>query len=270
MWQRVEALQDRYVVPPDRLMPAMRAAIAECRARTARHIALPTGERFDLELVTGKPWSGYNWYKGQAHSLIQVNTDLPFRIGRAVDLGCHEGYPGHHALNMLLEQKLARGRGWIEFSVYPLYSPQSFIAEGTANAGIALAFPGDEQEAFERDRLFPLAGLDPAGAARLASLRAAMKQLSAARMTIEREYLDGRIDRARAADLLQRYELVSPARAEQSLKFADTYRSYIINYGLGQAMAEAHVARAGDGQEARWAAFERLISEPTLPADLGR
>ena len=82
---------------------------------------LPPGERFDLAFVTGKSWSGYNYYQGNYHSRIEVNTDLPIRISRAVDLGCHEGYPGHHVLNSLLEQRLERGKGWIEFSVYPLF-----------------------------------------------------------------------------------------------------------------------------------------------------
>ena len=118
------------------------AAIDACRARTREHLALPADERFTVEYVTGKSWSGYNWYQGGATSLIQVNTDLPIYIDRAIDLAAHEGYPGHHVYNALLEEHLVRGRGWIEFSVYALFSPQSLIAEGTANFGIDVAFPG--------------------------------------------------------------------------------------------------------------------------------
>ena len=110
--------------------------------------------------MTDKSWSGYNWYQGNYRSLIQINTDLPIYIDRAIDLACHEGYPGHHVYNVLLEQQLVRGRGWQEFTVYPLFSPQSLIAEGTANYGIEVAFPDDERRAFERDVLFPAAGLD--------------------------------------------------------------------------------------------------------------
>ena len=88
-----------------------------------------------------KSWSGYNWYQGNYRSLIQVNTDLPIYVDRAIDLACHEGYPGHHVYNVLLEKNLVRDRGWVEFSVYPLFSPQSLIAEGTANYGIDVAFP---------------------------------------------------------------------------------------------------------------------------------
>ena len=132
LWQRVDTYRNRFVIPAGRLNAVMHAAIAECRRRTVAHIPLPADEKFTLELVTGKPWSGYNYYKGNDTSLIQVNTDLPVLIDRAVDLGCHEGYPGHHVYNMLLEQRLARARGWIEFMVYPLYGPQSLIAEGSA------------------------------------------------------------------------------------------------------------------------------------------
>jgi hypothetical protein len=270
LWQRVDAFQNRYVVPTDRLEPVMRAAIAECRARTLAHIKLPTQEQFDLEFVKGKSWSGYNWYKGNAHSLIQVNTDLPIRIDRAIDLGCHEGYPGHHALNMLLEQKLALQKGWIEATVYPLYSPQSFIAEGSANAGIDLAFPGAAKAQFEAAKLYPLAGLDPASAAPYDRLLIALHKLAGARMTIAAIYLDGKVDRAKALALVQSYQLISPKRAEQSLSFTEQYRSYVINYGLGQDMVAASLNRAGKSADARWARMGHIISEPTTPADLAR
>jgi hypothetical protein len=189
-------------------------------------------------------------------------------MSRAVDLGCHEGYPGHHVLNLLLEQRLSRERGWIEFSVYPLYSPQSLIAEGSANYGIALAFDPAERLAFERDVLYPLAGLDPALATRDAELRHARARLSGARLTIARDYLDGRIDRANAVALTQQYQLLSPERAEQQIGFTDTYRSYVINYGLGQDLVQAFIEAAGPGSEPRWAAMEWLLSGPTLPPDL--
>lgn len=267
---RADAFQARYVIPADRLEPVMHAAIAACKARTAAHIALPPGERFDMEFVTDKPWSGYNWYKGGAHSLIQINTSLPVYISRALDLGCHEGYPGHHVLNALLEEKLTKAKGWVEFSVYPLFSPQSLIAEGSANYGIALAFPGPEKVRFEREQLYPLAGLDPATAEAYDAFTRAKAALSGAEYTIADDYLAGRIDRAQAVALLRKYGLMTQARAEQRMKFVDTYRSYVINYGLGQDMVREHVERAGPSPDARWARMEAVISQPTTPADLAK
>ena len=159
--ERLEAFRRDFVIPKERLDTVFQAAITEARRRTREHVKLPAEESFVVEFVTDQPWSGYNWYQGGSHSLIQVNTDLPITIDRAVDLAAHEGYPGHHVYNVLLEDHLVRERGWLEFSVYPLFSPQSLIAEGSANFGIEVAFPGDERLAFERDVLFPLAGLDP-------------------------------------------------------------------------------------------------------------
>jgi hypothetical protein len=265
---RVEAFQNRFIVPADRLEQVMRAAIDECRRRTLAHIALPEEENFTLEFVTDRSWSGYNWYQGGYRSLIQVNTDLPIRLSRAVDLGCHEGYPGHHAFNVLLERELSRGRGWVEYQVYPLYSPQSFIAEGSANYGIELAFPGDERLAFETRTLYPLAGLPTDRAADYIALQEALQALSGARFTIARDYLEGRISREQAVALTERYQLVSEQRAAQSLAFTDQYRAYVINYGLGRDMVARHVEAAGPDPAARWAAMRRILSEPTLPSDL--
>ncbi len=262
---RVDAFQDRFIVPAARVDAVMRAAIAECRRQTLLHIPLPAEEAFTLEFVTGRSWSGYNWYQGNYRSLIQVNTDLPVRLSRAVDLGCHEGYPGHHAYNVLLERELARGRGWVEFTVYPLYSPQSFIAEGSANYGIELAFPGAERLNFETRVLYPLAGLSAERAADYLALQEAVRHLAGARFTIARDLLEGRITRAEAVELTRRYQLVSAARAEQLVAFTEHYRAYVINYGLGLDMVRSYV-ESMPGRH--WTTMAEILSGPTLPSDL--
>ncbi len=268
---RVEAFRQKFVIPRDRLDPVFKAAIDECRRRTLRHVALPPEESFEVGYVTGKSWSGYNWYKGGFHSLIQVNTDLPIFIDRAIDLACHEGYPGHHVYNTLLEKHLVRDRGWVEFTVYPLFSPQSLIAEGTANFGIDVAFPGAERTAFERERLYPLAGIDPATAARYAEVQKLLQGLSYAGNEAARGYLDGKISRQDAEAWLVRYALMAPDRAAQRIRFIDQYRSYVINYNLGQDLVRRYIEAHGgtaDQPEARWREFTKLISSPRLPSGL--
>jgi hypothetical protein len=268
LWQRIDEFNSRFDIPAGKLEPVMDAAIAECRRRTLAHFALPEGERFDLALVTDKPWSGYNWYQGGYHSKIEINTDLPVRLDRPIDLGCHEGYPGHHVYNALIEQDLVEKRGWLEFTVYPLYSPQSLIAEGSANYGIELAFPGDEALAFARTVLAPLAGLPDRDIDRFLELDELTGRLIAARYSIAAQFLAGAIDEREAVALIQRYQLSSPERAAQSLDFIKTYRSYIINYGLGKDMVQQAVEAAGASPEARWARMREILSTPTLPDDL--
>jgi hypothetical protein len=262
---RYDAFRNRFVIPRERLDAVFKAAIDGCRSRTLQHITLPPGESFTIEYVTGKSWSGYNWYQGNYRSLIQVNTDLPIYVDRAIDLACHEGYPGHHVYNVLLEKNLLRDRGWIEFSVYPLFSPQSLIAEGTANYGIEVAFPRPERLEFERRVLFPAAGLNPESAAQYYDVLVLVDKLSYAGNEAARRYLDERIDAKGAADWLEKYGLYSRPRAEQRVRFVDQYRSYVINYNLGKDMVASYVESRGPD---RWAEFARLISSPRLPSSL--
>jgi hypothetical protein len=202
--------------------------------------------------------------------LIQINTDLPIYIDRAIDLACHEGYPGHHVYNTLLEQNLMRDRGWIEASVYALFSPQSLIAEGTANYGIEVAFPGEDRLVFERDVLYPVAGLDPARAAEYQEVRLLAEGLSYAGNEAARRYLNGQIGREEAAAWLTRFALMSPERAEQRTRFFDKYRSYVINYNLGKDLVKRFIEAkaAGGGHAKQWDEFVRLLSSPRLPSGL--
>jgi len=267
--ERYEAFRDRFEIPKERLAAVFAAAIDGCRERTIEHIALPPGESFTIEYVTGKSWSGYNWYQGNYRSLIQINTDLPIYIDRAIDLACHEGYPGHHVYNVLLEQHLVRERGWPEFSVYPLFSPQSLIAEGTANYGIEVAFPDDERRTFERDVLFPAAGLDPSQVERFYEVATLLENLGYAGNEAARRYRDGQIDAGAAASWLQTYALSSPERAAQRVRFIDQYGAYVINYNLGKDLVADYLeARAGADPERTWREFIRLISSPRLPSGL--
>src|SRR5205823_11016669 len=93
---RYEALRQRFVIPPDRLSAVFDRAIAEGRRRTLQHVELPPEERFTVEYVRNKPWSGYNWYQGGYRRLIQVTTALPIYIHRAVELARHDASPRLH------------------------------------------------------------------------------------------------------------------------------------------------------------------------------
>ena len=269
--ERYDRYKQQFVIPSSRLDRVFQEAIRACRERTRQYVELPPTERFTVEYVTGKSWSGYNWYQGQYRSLIQVNTDLPVYIDRAVDLACHEGYPGHHVYNVLLEKHLMRDRGWIEYSVYPLFSPQSLIAEGTANYGIEVAFPQADRLAFEKDVLFPLAGLDGARAQDYYDVLALVDRLSYAGNEAARRYLNGTIDRAGAAAWLEQYAMYPRPRAEQRVRFMDQYRSYVINYNLGKDLVRAYVEKQAGRQAKpadRWRAFTALLSSPRLPSGL--
>jgi hypothetical protein len=265
---RYEALRKAVEIPKDKLDAVIQRAVAGCRERTQPHVSLPEGESFTVEYVSDKPWSGYNWYKGGFNSVIQINTSLPIYIDRAIDLACHEGYPGHHVYNVMLEQ-LVRERGYVELTVYPLFSAQSLIAEGSANYGIELAFPGETRFAWEKENLLPLAGIDPQKAARYYRALELTQKLSYAGNVAARRYLDGQISRDQSLAWLERYTLATKERAEQKMRFTEQYRAYVINYNVGKDLVRDYVeARAGDDNLERWRVFGEILKQPSLPSDL--
>jgi len=269
--QRYENWRRAFVIPKDNLDAVFQLAIKACRERTLAHIKLPPNENFSVEYVTNKPWGGYNWYKGNYRSVIQVNTDLPVYIDRAIDLAAHEGYPGHHVYNALLEKNLVRDRGWVEFSVYPLFSPQSLIAEGTANFGKEVVFTKAERLAFEKEVLWPAAGVDPSRVEEFYAVQDLVKQLNYATNEAARRYVNGDIDANAAATWLQKYALMDEKRAKQSARFIEKYRSYVINYNLGEDMVRSYIEKRGGTEqqpEQRWREFEQLLASPRLPGDI--
>lgn len=269
--ERLAQYKSSFIIPKEKVDTVFKAAIKEARKRTSQQIELPSEENFTVEYVNNKSWSGYNWYKGDFYSLIQVNIDLPIYIDRAIDLACHEGYPGHHVFNVLVEKHLVRENGWIEFSVYPLFSPQSLIAEGSANYGIDVAFPGEDRIEFEKNVLFPLAGLDSSKVKEYYQVQDLTKGLSYAGNEAARQYLDGQITKEKTIEWLVNYTLMTPDRAAQRINFIEQYRSYVINYNLGQDIVARYVEKNGGTKtqpDKRWDLFEDLLSNPHTPGQL--
>ena len=268
---RYQQLANRFLVPQDKIDTVFRTAIAEARKRTLAHYALPAGENFKLEYVHDKPWSGYNWYKGNYKSIIQINVSQPIYIERAIDLACHEGYPGHHVYNALLEKNLFRDRGWTEISLYPLFSPQSLIAEGSANYGISMAFPGNEQREFCKTVLIPLAGLDTAMASAYFEALTIRSALNYARNEVARGLLDHGMSEQEAKRWLTDYCLLPEKGASDYLRFIRKYRSYVINYNYGQDIVRKYIESQGGtaaDPDKRWKLFETLLSHENKAGDL--
>jgi len=268
---RFQKLANKFVIPKDKLDVVIKAAIAEARKRTLAHYKLPAGESFTLEFVNDKPWNGYNWYKGNYKSVVQINTDIKIFIDRAIDVGSHESYPGHHVYNMMLEKNLYHDRGWVEVSLYPLFSPQSLIAEGSANYGIEVAFPGDDKVKFAKSVLLPMAGLDTAGADTYFKGLAIKTELNYARNEAARGLINGTMSQGKALSYLKKYCLMNEETAQKSISFIKKYRSYVINYNYGQDLVKGYIERNGGNAkdpQKRWELFAHLLSNPVKPADL--
>ena len=257
----------QFRISPESNEAVIRAGMAECRARTLQRMDLPEGEAFVLEMVTGNPWGAYNWFQGGAQGLIQVETSRPLSVFSATSLGCHEGYPGHHTYSSLLEQNYLLDRGWIEFSLFPLFSPQGIIFEGSGDYAEKVAFPGANRTAFMRDVILPIAGIDEAELELRAEISAAKHKIRYAGIEAARNYLDGVWDREQTTDWLINYALTSPDNIDSWFGFTDRYRAYRINYILGQDLVETFVRSENpDGDNGGdWQALAKLLSYPPAP-----
>ena len=268
---RFEKLATQFIIPKDKIDTVFKTAIAEARKRTLEHYTLPVNETFTLEYVTGKPWSGYNWYQGNYKSKIQISTDIPIFIERAIDLACHEGYPGHHVYNMLLEKNLYHDKGWVEVSLYPLFSPQSLIAEGSANYGIEVAFPDTEKNKFVKDILLPLAGISTQNTDLYFKALALKSKLSYARNEVARGIVNMTMNDTEIDRWLTSYGLKDKTMVTKDKSFIKKYRSYVINYNYGQDIVKQYIESNGGiatNPSKRWELFEWLLSNQVRPTDL--
>jgi hypothetical protein len=260
---RFAAFDRTFLIAPDRLPQVMARAIERCRFVTRAHVALPSEERADTEYVRDLPWSAFTRYHGGFRSTIRINTALPLTVDRALDLACHEAYPGHHTIDSLLEQRFGASR--VELLVQPTFSPQSALHESAASGASSLVFGDADRVAFERDVLFPLAGLNPTGAERHVRVSRLVDRLHGVEATIARRYLDGELDFPRASLALERDALMPSADA--TLKFLNQYRSYAATYTIGRDRFWQRVIEMTneDDLEARWRAYVDLVTGAWLP-----
>jgi hypothetical protein len=258
---RWQTLRDRVLVPPEKLPIVLEVLNTEFRARTKHLFPLPEDESIDLALVNNKPWGGYNWYLGEAKSLVEINTDLPSYIYTLPDLIAHEGYPGHHT-ERVFKDRLFREQGHAEYSLQLLNAPEAVLAEGIAtNALEVIGTPEEMPELLYR--LARDAGLSVS----LEELRVIMQVHNAMAALDDvgcnatlRFYQDGASENE-ILEYLGHYGLQTPERARKGLEFIRHARGYIFTYSVGYRLVNQ--ARQKDENM-----FYRLLSEPFTPGQL--
>jgi hypothetical protein len=253
---RYDAFDRQFVIPEDKVAAVIERALQGCRERTLARLRLPAGEGTKVEYVSNRPWNAYSRYQGNFQSLIQINADFAITVDRALQLACHEGYPGHHAYNSMQEVQLVQQEGRLELMVQPAFSPQSLVSEALATYAVHMAFPAGERLEFERDVLFPLAGLDKKTAAMYLRVNRLVDQLEAEEPGIARDYLDGKLEWYRAASALEDRALM--AHTEATIKYLNEFRTYMLTYTVGTEMARKCIGEATP--EDRWRKYERLIT----------
>ena len=256
---RYSAFAARFTIPPDRLPTVISAAVDECRRATVARLALPPGESVRLEFVRDKPWGAFSRFLGGERSVIQINADFRFTIDQALQIACHEAYPGHHTRNTLIASSLADGRH-PERAVQLMFSREALTSEATAMLAVDAAFPPVARVRVERERLFPLAGLHSGGVEQHVAVERLVSDLQVVQAGVARRYLDGDLEFARAVSALEEQALVP--HAEALIKYMNEYRSYVTTYTTGRTLAAARQAACAGPEprdDVRWRCFEREL-----------
>jgi hypothetical protein len=255
--ERLVTWRESHAVPVDRLRPAIDSLAEDLRARTRSLFGLPDGESVEFELVSGQPWSGFNYYLGDLHSRVAINTDLPVLSTSLAHLVAHEAYPGHHTEHTRKEVGLVRRRHWWEESIFLVGTPQCLLAEGLADLGLEVAM-GRRPEAIVAGHLAPLGILFDAEV--VAAVAEAGEALGAVRQNAAFRLHEDGADVETVTSEVARWGLLSPDRAAKAVEFLvhPTWRAYLTCYVEGLPLCRNFVG----GDPTR---FERLLSEQLTP-----
>jgi hypothetical protein len=272
---RLAAWDSELTIPVDRLPEILDWLVATFRARAARDFGLPVGEQLRVRLVTGRPWSGYNWYDGGLRSRVEINTDLPVRAPDLLRVVAHEAFPGHHLEHAWKEAGLVMHDRRLEGSVLLINTPECLLSEGLANLGLRFAVPPASEaellaELFERADLALAA--DSARARDVASLAAAMRPQRDRLRGISGNaallrHVDG-LAREGVVDYMVSVGRSTRPRAEQSLDFIEhpLWRTYVFVYTEGEELLRRWLEPVPEaGQAAR---FGRLLREALTPSGI--
>lgn len=269
---RLDAWDTQFVIARDRVADSACWLAERFRARAASLFGLPNGEDLRISLVTGQPWSAYNWYDGGRRSRVDINTDLPNRAPELVNLMAHEAYPGHHLEHAWKEADLVDQAGRLESSILLINTPECLISEGLANLGRVFAVPAGEHadlllELFERAGL-AIAGDPPAArevADRSLALATHRQALNAIRGNAAiLRHADG-LSHEQVETYLREVGLYSAAVAAKRLEFIEhpLWRTYVFVYAEGEALLRRWLAAVPEPE--RVARFGRLLHEQLTP-----
>jgi hypothetical protein len=258
--ERMVAWREAHAIPPERLREVVDVLAEDFRDRTRALFGLPDGEAVTFDLVTAKPWAGFNYYLGDLQSRVAINVDLPVLSTSIAHLVAHEAYPGHHTEHTRKEVGLVRSRGQWEETIFLVGTPQCLLAEGLADLGLEVLL-GDRPEPVVA------AHLAEAGvrydAEVIAEVSGAAEVLGRVRGNAALLLHEEGRDADEVVDYLARWSLLPRDRATKAVQFLTdpTWRAYISCYVEGMPLCRDWCA----GDPAR---FDRLLSEHLLPEDL--
>ncbi|MGE0215068.1 DUF885 domain-containing protein [Mycolicibacterium sp.] len=273
---RIQAYRAAEEIPPERLEEAIHAFSSALRDRVRATFPLPDRETITYEVVTDKPWSGFNYYKGDYHSVVAVNADLKQQMSNLPRLVAHESYPGHHTEHCRKEEGLVAGKGQAEQTIFLVNTPQCLMAEGLADLALYAAVgdgasgaagSGGGWGSWAAD-IYADLGLRFDGE-RSAMISEATSALTDVRQDAALMLHDEHRDVDDVVAFLKQWLLVNDERARQMLRFLSSplWRAYTSTYVEGYRLLRGWLDARPDGVGLT-ERFGRLLDEPLIPSSL--
>ena len=264
--ERMQSYRSGEEIPPERLEECIHAFSSALRDKVRADLPLPDAETINYEIVTDKPWSGFNYYEGDYRSTVAVNADLKQQMSGLPRLVAHESYPGHHTEHCRKEFGLVAGKNQTEQTIFLVNTPQCLMAEGLADLALYAAIGPDwGQWATEiyADLGLRFDGERAVAVSNAAAALADVRQDAALMLHDEHRDVDD------VVAFLRRWQLTTDARARQSLRFLSSplWRAYTSTYVEGYRLLRAWLdARPADVSLIE--RFGRLLDEPLVPSAL--
>jgi hypothetical protein len=258
--ERYQAWREGDVLRGEELAVVFQTLSEDFRSRTEELVGLPPGEDVEVEYVSDKPWTAFNFYLGDLRSRIEVNTDMAMTPSVVVELVAHEAYPGHHTEHAWKEQLLVREGADLEESAQMVGTPSSLISEGIASLAPEILLGDEEQEVTAAHLAATSVAYDPDLSS---AVQAAFPPLGLVRGNTALLLHTRGASTEDAIEYHMRWALTSRKRAEHAVRFMTdpVWRSYVTTYTNGYDLCRDFV----DGDPAR---FKRLLTEQLTPADL--
>lgn len=264
--ERITRLQETAIIPPNKVQAVQDAAFRECRRRAAEHVNLPKGESVERRWVTDPLFAGSNTYKGNGHSLAEFSSQYKWKVDQLLWVTCHEIYPGHHTHFAIRSASLRYGKKWPEFGIDQNYGPVIPAAEAVAEYGVGLTFPIEDRIKFERDVLYPIAGLKMSNPDGWRAFWTAKFDMLGASAAVAQQYLDGKLGKEEARQAFIKYRTMTPDAADKMMPIVDQLGSYIIASDVGWMTIDRRLR--GRPLDEQWKAFNRVLREPMTVKDL--
>ena len=263
---RLQAYRAGEEIPPERLEECIHAFSSALRDTVRATFPLPETETITYEVVTDKPWSGFNYYLGDYTSTVAVNADLKQQMSNLPRLVAHESYPGHHTEHCRKEAGLVAAQNQQEQTIFLVNTPQCLMAEGLADLAL-YAVQGPSWGAWAAE-IYADLGLRFDGE-RSAAISEAAAALADVRQDAALMLHDEHRDADEVAAYLSRWLLVNDERARQMLRFLSSplWRAYTSTYVEGYRLLRAWIDDR-PAQVSLTERFTRLLDEPLIPSSL--